>query len=453
VASLPKTVRHLIQEYKAFQEELPLRKAGPGLEGLVRFNGNRGMPIHGWYNFKEGFSGGLLSWLCKAIPCELDELEHILDPFCGVGTSLLSAQLRYRGNEILHAYGVEHNPFIRFVAQAKLSWPEYRPNRIKKLIPRLLAPRLAERRAEYQVPGLSTIQNPKVFSSSVVQELLAFRDRIRTELRGEPEKDFFLLGWAAIIEQVSGVRKDGRALRFKEKNSVPTVKEALRDQWESMLDDLDELDKDGTGLQNMECKVLAGDGRSLSATELTDKRFDLILYSPPYLNNIDYSEVYKLELWLSGLVRSQAEFRSLRLGTLRSHPSVKFPETNLLDELPEDSWSRRLREALLTALPHNKDHIWRVRLIKSYMDDMYQALSAQFRFAQPNAPVVCVVGNSLHGRKEHPIPIATDLLIVALAQEVGFKIEWLQVARQLRRRDHSNELLRESIILMRQPQT
>jgi len=39
-----------------------------------------------------------------------------------------------------------------------------------------------------------------------------------------------------------------------------------------------------------------------------------------------------------------------------------------------------------------------------------------------------------------PVPVATDLLICALAQAVGFEIEWLQVARQLRRRDHSNAL-------------
>jgi len=449
VISLPRAVRDLIEEYEAFQEELILRKAEPGLQGLVRFNGNRAMSVHGWYNFKEGFSADLLSWLCRAIPCELDELEYILDPFCGVGTSLLSAQLGYRGNETLYVYGVEHNPFIRFVAGAKLSWPEYRPSKIKKLIPTLLASRLAERRAEYQVPGLSTIQNPKVFSPSVVQELLAFRDRIRTELRGEPEESFFLLGWAAIIERVSGVRKDGRALRFKGKNDAPTVAAALRDQWESMLNDLYKLGQNGVGPLNVECEVVAGDGRTLSAPELENKRFDLILYSPPYLNNIDYSEVYKLELWLLGLISTKEEFRALRLGTLRSHPSLKFPETNLLGGLPKHCWARRLRGALLKALPHNKDHGWRIRLIQGYMDDMYQALSAQFRFTRPNAPVVCVVGNSLHGRTDHPIPIATDLLISALAQAVGFEIEWLQVARQLRRRDHSNRLLRESIILMR----
>jgi DNA modification methylase len=34
--------------------------------------------------------------------------------------------------------------------------------------------------------------------------------------------------------------------------------------------------------------------------------FDLILTSPPYPNNIDYSEVYKLELWLLGFIDKQA---------------------------------------------------------------------------------------------------------------------------------------------------
>jgi len=62
--------------------------------------------------------------------------------------SLLSAQLGYRGNHILHTYGVEYNPFVRFVAQAKLSWPDYRLDRIAKLIPGfwlLASPSLAQR--------------------------------------------------------------------------------------------------------------------------------------------------------------------------------------------------------------------------------------------------------------------------------------------------------------------
>ncbi len=459
----PHKLRHLVEEYEAFEKGLRLREAKPQFHDLARFNGNKGRPIHGWYAFKEGFSADLLAWLCRTAAIELDSLSNILDPFCGAGTSLLSAQLAYHGKNMLHAYGIEHNPFIRFVADAKLSWPQYRIRKIEDLITKLATSRVALGGVQYEVPKLSTIQNPKVFDPAVVQELLAFRDRIRAELSSEPEESFFLLGWAAIIERVSGVRKDGRALRVTEKTNTPPVSQLLRGQWESMLCDLRKLKQARAQPTNVLCRILAGDGRTLSPPdsggedenqridELRGKKFDLVVYSPPYLNNIDYSEVYKLELWLSGHIRTHEQFRALRLGSLRSHPSIKFPETALVDDLPEDLWARRLRDSLLRSLPDNRDRTWRVRLVRGYVDDMYQALSAQFTVARPSAPVVCVVGNSLHGQKDHPIPIATDLLISALAQAVGFKVEWLQVARQLRRRDHSNRLLRETVIFMRRP--
>lgn len=463
LTDLPRGVRHLLNEYQSFERGLPLKEAKPQFHDMVRFNGNKGRPVHGWYAFKEGFSADLLSWVCRTAGIELDGLSSMLDPFCGAGTSLLSAQLGYRGKRTLHAYGIEHNPFIRFVAQAKLSWPQYRIPKIEDLIAKLSTACLPTRTEQYEVPKLSTIQDSRVFRPAVVQELLAFRHRIRDELGGEPEESFFLLGWAAIIEQASGVRKDGRALRLTEKRNTPPVSRLLRRQWESMLGDLKNLEREGVKPTNVVCRIIHADGRTLTPPDsevedksqkidgLGGKTFDLVVYSPPYLNNIDYSEVYKLELWLSGHIRTHQQFRELRLGSLRSHPSIKFPDTALVDDLPEDVWARRLRDSLLRSLPDNRDRTWRVRLVRGYVDDMYQALSTQFTVARPGATVVCVVGNSLHGGKEHPIPIATDLLISALGQTVGLEVALLQVARQLRRRDHSNRLLRESVIFMRRP--
>jgi hypothetical protein len=449
VSELPQVVRDLINEYQDFQKQLPIRAARPELHDLVRFNGNKRIPVHSWFTYKEGFSASLLPWLCENLPCQLDEIKYLLDPFCGAGTSLLSAQMLYSGHDTLEAFGLEHNPFARFVTRAKLSWAEYCPKRIAELLPKLLTHQGRQQRSEYEVPTLSTIQNPKVFSPLVLQDLLHFRHRILEELEGTPEKDFFLLGWASVIERVSGVRKDGRALRFTEKSNLPTVVEALESQWSCMLNDLYALRQARDSMLNVKWSVLDTDGRTLKHPALQNKKFDLILYSPPYLNNIDYSEVYKLELWLSGHVWDAEQFKALRLGTFRSHPSVKFPDTDSLGALPQSSWPLRLQSALIAALPENADRLWRTRLIKGYMDDMHQALKAQFLVADRNTPVVCVIGNSLHGRKNHPILIATDLLIAALAQTAGFRVEALQVMRQLRRRDHENGYLRETVLMMR----
>lgn len=420
---------------------------------LPHFNGNKSKPIHRWFVYKEGFSSELLAWVCNTVGVKLDDLEALLDPYAGVATSLLSAQLNYRGGHTLHLVGVERNPFVAFTARTKLSWPTYDANKIKRLIPRIVAAIRKRAGRKFDLLDLCTIQDQRIFNRRRLQDLLYAREVINNFLAGTPERAFFLLGWASIIETVSNVRKDGRALRIVEKEARAPVYQLLENKWDDMLADLIEVADSFNGVQRGEVTVNIhnGDGRTLDAINRCDRRYDLILYSPPYLNNIDYSEVYKMELWLSGFVNTQEEFKTLRLSTLRSHPSVKFPETNHMDALPPDSWPRRLLEALLEQFERDNHHKWRARLMRAYMDDMLISLRSQYAKAKPGAYVVCVVGNSLHGRKEQATHVATDLLIAALAQEVGLEVERVQVTRHTHRRDRTRPS-RESIIIMRRPQ-
>lgn len=420
---------------------------------LPHFNGNKSKPIHRWFSYKEGFSSELLTWVCQTIGIKLDDLESLLDPYVGVATSLLSAQMTYRGNHPLHLVGIERNPFVAFVARAKLSWPTYDIGKIERLIPKIVAAVQKRSGTRLDLVDLSTIQDQKIFNRRKLQDLLFARKVINRFFNDSPEREFFLLGWASIIENVSNVRKDGRALRIVEKETRAPVYQLLENRWKDMVADLIEVAKSFKGIQRGEVilNIHNGDGRTLDAITQSDRRFDLILYSPPYLNNIDYSEVYKMELWLSGMVSTQEEFKELRLSTLRSHPSVKFPETNHINDLPSDSWPKKLLDALLANLERDKNYNWRARLMRAYIDDMLVSLRSQYAIAKPGAHVVCVVGNSLHGRKEEATPVATDLLITAIAQAIGFEIKQLQITRHIRRRDCTEHPLRESIIIMRRP--
>jgi hypothetical protein len=129
---------------------------------------------------------------------------------------------------------------------------------------------------------------------------------------------------------------------------------------------------------------------------------------------------------------------------------VRFYETDYLESLGRNAWARCLVDAIVNDLVRDKDFSWRSRLIKAYADDMLVSLSSQFVRAKPGARVVCVVGNSLHGKTDGATPIATDLIIAALAQEVGFQIERLQITRHTNRRSREHPV-RESIILMQRP--
>jgi hypothetical protein len=141
----------------------------------------------------------------------------------------------------------------------------------------------------------------------------------------------------------------------------------------------------------------------------------------------------------------------LRSETFRSHPSFKFGETTLVDELHGNTWPRRLRDKLLAILPADVYQKARQRTIRGYMDDMMLALKNQFRVVKKGGYVVCVVGNSLHGTKEYPIPVSTDLLIASLAMNVGFTVVKIQATRHTNRRQHVAAASRESAIILRRP--
>ena len=66
---------------------------------------------------------------------------------------------------------------------------------------------------------------------------------------------------------------------------------------------------------------IGGDTRKRMAD--LDGPFDLILFSPPYPNSFDYTDIYNLELWVLGYLASAEDNLTLRRATLRSHVQIK----------------------------------------------------------------------------------------------------------------------------------
>lgn len=455
--SIPATVPNALADvYHAFQSIIAVDPAptDSSLRNLVTFDDAKVEPIHRWYSFKEGYSHRLLSWLLAQDILPSYKGIRLLYPYCGAGTSLLASQSHPCDEHIALAVGIERNPAIQFIAQAKLNWSQYSIGQIETLLERLLSD-TGRCSQTFSVPSLSTFSatrrsGKRAFEPTALQDLLYYRDWIKRICGGIAEYSFFMLAWTSTIEKASNTRKDGRALRLVATPTKLDVKELLLAQCKVMLDDLYEVcDLPGPKrtCHIRRTHVMKGDARAL---QFADNFFTAICYSPPYLNNIDYTEVYKLELWLRGDVTSQEEFKALRLSTFRSHPSVLFPSTTVCDALGSNTWIARLKSALLSALPDDCFKQMRRSLFSGYIDDLILSLREQYRVAAPGTPIVCVVGNSLHGGQQR-IPVCTDLLIAASAQAVGLVVDRLQIARQLPRRDHQNGWLRETIILMHKP--
>lgn len=426
-----------LASYREYENHLSLETSESFATSVI-FRGNDSAPVHNWFRFKEGFDSGLLRQVLDRFKFSKSATLELLDPFCGVGTTLLSAQLLedYR----VRAVGIERNPFIGFVADTKLAWRELRHESLLKEGLRAIQ----TSSVCGDLPELSSIRDGRCISKHMAGRLLGICGALRSD---NVNYRFLKLGIAAAIEPLSKIRRDGRALRIVEK-PYQTAEGVITPIWSKMAADARLLCPIAPKLKNS-AVVRAGDGRVPSQSEIDDGSIDLILTSPPYPNNIDYSEVYKLELWLMGFVSSYQDFLSLRHSTFRSHPTFdKSAELaqGFIDELERGALQVPL--GVLLNRINAEEYGWRAKLLKSYFADCWTSLANYHKALRRGGRVVLVVGNSLHGT-DVPALVATDLVLCKMGECLGYEVENLIVARGLRRRLSGNHFLRESVVVLR----
>lgn len=301
-----------LQTFIQVENELVFKRV-PQLGPLVVPNGNSSAPVHRWFHYKEAFSANLLEHVIssRSISTPPNRNLVLLDPYCGVGTGLLSAQLSGRK---IDAVGIECNPLSAFLAAAKLNWHLINVERFRTLSARLLQKKFT---GSPSLPELTSIKTGRCISKYMARQILQYKSEIGRTADGA-ERDALLVGLAAAIEPVSRIRRDGRALRIVSKRKVQ-LREVLATKWEAIAKDVELLKN--AGAEAGMASVVVGDGRNPEGVGIQAGTVDLIFTSPPYPNNIDYNEVYKLEMWLLGHVETAASFLALRRMTFRSHPT------------------------------------------------------------------------------------------------------------------------------------
>lgn len=428
-------------------------------------------PVHRWYSYKEAFS--------PRLPIEVVERTGtgtsgiVVDPFAGVGTTALALQHRA---DVERVVGIEYSPFAQFAGRAKLAWPRVSPERLRAAAKRLSRFKIDP---SLEPPALAAFSNEEIFRPAALAHLVSAREAIAGDTRlNDAERAILMLGLAAIIEDVSGVTKDGRALRIlrnraKRKKALQPrrdaaigsgVRELLLNQWLAMAEDLEQLSPLRSTAAKRTDRHLRGDARDLAGIDrrglrehpLSEASAGLCVYSPPYLNCIDYSEVYKLELWLMGFVSDQRQFREVRLGTLRSHPSIRFPDRGYFDGL--DHPAIEAVKLIETALDEELPKPGLGAMVRGYFEDMLRVLREQHRLLEPGGHAVCVVANSTFSSRtrqdddwtEHwRVPVLTDVILARLAYLAGFEHVEVWEARDLQPRNVRGGASREALVVAR----
>ncbi len=358
------------------------------LKDLVTFVPNKGEPIHNWFYYKEGYSGGFVEWAVK----EFELKEPIVDPFCGVGTTLLVCKKLG-----LESIGFDVSPLAAFVSEAKT-----RDYDTKKVMAELQKFKEMEPKQAGKFPNKNV---RRLFYEKQLDDIYFYYRKI-DKIQDARVRVLFLLALIDTTSRVANVVKVGGSLRKQKKPKMP-VKKLFLGKVKKMVLDLKRVQAKGP-----EPEVFQADARNV---KLEENSVGAVVTSPPYLNKIEYTLIYKIEL---GLFFREQETR------LRAHI--------------QDSATGR-------------DFGSRMPLVaKAYFDDMKKVLENMFKFLKPGGKAVIVVGGGCFPYEV----VESDDILIEEAEKIGFKKLDKIVARKyqcMRNRTIKVGIVRESVLVLEKP--
>ena len=413
---------------------------------LVQFGSNRYQPIHRWYNLTEGYS----SEFVRRIVGEQDSLpQACLDPFGGVGTTALTCQQMG-----IRCYSIESNPFFHEVAHSKLR-TDYISKEFEKLLNEFET-YLRRCKKEHKSPQLDTETlfeknglKKWVFDKPVSNAIFDITFRInKLEREGMvPYTSLFRIALASKLTSVSNVFKNGKCLAYRP--NWKNINITRRQVHELFLNHCREiLLIDLRTSQNISPKVFNhlycshGDSRH-HINFIPDNSVDLVITSPPYLNSRDYTDIYRLELWILGYVTKYEEERKIRSSALTSHVQITLTDrkhTNI----------KELNE-FINHLNSINGSLWNKGIplmVKGYFADMEQLFKDMHPKLTNRAKLYINVSNSAYGGQI----VEVDTILAKIARKQGYKANEIITARLInsskQQQQQLGEKLRESIIIL-----
>jgi len=407
-------------------------------------------PFDRWFRYPAGFASDYVTLLLDGL--NLDPGSLVLDPFAGSAVTGTSA--RSMGFEF---YGIEAHPAIAELGGLKLQRPAKPVRSLDETVDRLAD--AVAKQAHRRAPDLNAEADltRRCFTPSVLAQLVALRNMIRA---GDAGPWALHAKWALLgtLRDVACVRvgwpyqspNKQRQPRFLD----PLVRFRQRAAW--MREDIRSLKITVDG--DIPASVVHGDARDPSAwAKVAPGTGRGCVSSPPYLNNFDYADATRLELYFWGDISSWSQMcstvRSGMLTATTQQSSVGAANTALrnLEQFGEVAKAiARLVEVLRNQRESRKRGKEYDRVVPDYFAAIADVLANLARAMAAGAPVVWLVGDSA----PYGVYVDTPALISELAEQVGFVAEKDVILRHRGNRWASNTTrhgveLSERLILLR----
>lgn len=406
-------------------------------------------PVHRWFTYPAGYSHRLVER--KIRQYRLGRQHWIADPFVGSGTTSVAAKAAG-----VNSLGVEAHPFVFQVAQAKLRWGQDAgclagaARRVTDTAKSLYADGL-------QCGDVWPALVYKCFDADSLRRLYALRTAILQIETAAERVDLLKLALTATLRVVTSAGAGWPYIapsKYAERTGQHDAFDEFEKRCALMVNDVIAMRM--PGLPDTEHRLIQGDARRLDEYAAPGS-IDLLLTSPPYLNNYDYADRTRLETYFWGMYDSWGEI------TRQVRDRLIIAATTQIRRTEMDAVRRCPRVAQVSPAVHARlmDAVQRLselRMVKGgkkaydmmvagYFEDMLQVIQGAHAVLKKGQPFVLVLGDSA----PYGVHIPTDEIIGELALAAGFTGCDVAVIRQRGNKWAGNSQrhkvpLRESIV-------
>jgi DNA modification methylase len=408
-------------------ETLPTPENGGSYFSDPSFAVNKTLPVHRWVPWIAGFSS---SFVQNALHTFLDGSSTVLDPFAGVGTTLVEALLL--GHK---AIGFEINPYAALACRVKVCAYKVSVGRLQAEVERLQSfyqERLSNGYKPQSTPPIGFRTRAVFYSPDVLHKVLVLQDFMDTVV--DPDLgQLFRLAFASTMVRYSNYSYEpslGRRVSAGKSEILDfpvgrTVVAKLLDMAEDiawMQANLPEEPEDASVFNTSFFNY---------RTRLAPASVDLLITSPPYLNNYHYNRNTRPQLYWLGYVERPKDLEPLEQSNFgKFWQTVRDKDRVGLDfSLPSSDLEERL-QVLRNSNPGKGvygGNGW-ANYAAAYFNDCYRFSNAIKYLLKPQGSAIVVIGNSiLQG-----VMIPTDQYFGQISESVGLELVRIDVPRAAR---------------------
>jgi hypothetical protein len=420
--------------------------------------GSNDRAVHDWYRFVLSYPPHLVRDYLARFDASPD--KRVLDPFCGTGTTIVECKkLR------IPSIGVEAHPMAHFASATKVDW-DVDPAELEESSRHVAAKATSELEANgiiddpaplliAEVPDRQKLRTlpPEVqkllltnsISPLPLHKALVLRDAICS--RGiERCRSHQLLALAkALVTTVGNLEFGPEVGVGPAKADTPVVSRWLRLVHE-MADDLRCLKE----LASVPATAHHADSRDIGNLVPLES-IDIVVTSPPYPNEKDYTRTTRLETVLLGFISSKKELQSLKRTMVRSNTRGVYKGDSDHELVANHAEIQRIADAIEArrielGKTSGFERLY-AKVTKLYFGGMARHLSDLRQVLRPNAHLAYVVGDQASYLR---IMIRTGQLLASIAQSLGYEVIGIDLFRT-RLATATREQLREEVVVLRWP--